>query len=258
MLKKLVTGMGLSLGMIITLPTHAAQLNIIASGSFHGAMDTLIPLYEKSTGNTVHIEWGPSAGKSPESLPMRIKNNEKMDLAIILDDALKSEELSKNFDLSSRTELANSKIGLAVSKGSKKPSIKTKEELRAALLSADKVAYSQGSSGVYIRSTLFKELNIEQEMQAKGLEVPGKKLVGEVLADHQANMGMQQISELKHTKGITFIGPIPESLQYVSKFSSVISKNAENPALAAQFVQFLKSKQASEEILSSGLEPISK
>ena len=253
-LKKLVSGMGLSIAMVV--PAHAAQLNVIASGSFHGAMDILIPMYEKLTGNTVHIEWGPSAGKAPESLPMRIKNNEKMDLAIILDDALKSNELSQNFDLSSRTELANSKIGLAVSKGTKVPPLKNEADLKAALLSAQKVAYSQGSSGVYIRSTLFKKLNIEQEMQTKGLEVPGKKLVGEVLAEHQADVGMQQISELKHTKGITFVAPLPESLQYVSKFSSVISKKAEHPQIAAQFVQFLKSKQAASILTNSGLEPL--
>lgn len=94
-------------------------------------------------------------------------------------------------------------------------------------------------------------------MQAKGLEVPGKKLVGEVLADHQADVGMQQISELKHTKGITFVAPLPESLQYVSKFSSVISKKAEHPEIAAQFVQFLKSKQAASILTKSGLEPLS-
>lgn len=255
-LKKLASGMGLAAAMIV--PAQAGQLNVIASGSFHGAMDTLVPMYEKLSGNSVHIEWGPSAGKSPESLPMRIKNNEKMDLAIILDDALKSDELSQNFDLSTRTELANSKIGLAVSHGAKVPRLKNEADLKAALLSAQKVAYSQGSSGVYISSVLFKKLNIDQEMKMKGLEVPGKKLVGEVLAENQADMGMQQISELKHTKGITFVGPIPESLQYVSKFSSVISKNASQPAIAIDFVNFLKTKKAAKVIADSGLEPLVK
>ncbi|EXE82568.1 hypothetical protein SAMN02799632_03867 [Acinetobacter pittii] len=38
-LKKLVSGMGLSIAMVV--PAHAAQLNVIASGSFHGARISL-------------------------------------------------------------------------------------------------------------------------------------------------------------------------------------------------------------------------
>lgn len=97
---------------------------------------------------------------------------------------------------------------------------------------------------------------MNKKCKKKGLEVPGKKLVGEVLVERQADVGMQQISELKHTKGITFVAPLPESLQYVSKFSSVIANKAEHPEIAAQFVQFLKTKQAASILTKSGLEPL--
>ncbi|MEF9673038.1 hypothetical protein QNM99_15905 [Pseudomonas sp. PCH446] len=73
------------------------------------------------------------------------------------------------------------------------------DALRQTLLNAKRVAYSQGASGVYISTTLFKDLGISEQMKSKSVVIEGKELVGTALARGDADLGMQQVSELKVT-----------------------------------------------------------
>ncbi len=119
--------------------------------------------------------------------------------------------------------------------------------LRAALLSSDKIAYSQGASGVYIRTELFARLGITDSVKHKTVEIQGKELVGTALARGDADIGMQQISELKVTwRGL----PRPASrggTEKVSRFS--------NTKVAREFLEYLNSAEAHKLLEESGLEP---
>ena len=144
---------------------------------------------------------------------------------------------------------------LGVPKGHAKPDISSPEALRQSLLGAQKVAYSQGASGVYIASTLFNKLGIAEQMKTKTIVIEGKELVGTALARGDATFGMQQVSELKVTPGVDYVGPLPESLQKVSLFTAVVAKDSRQSAAAKSFIQYLTSKPAIQLLEESGLEP---
>ena len=61
----------------------------------------------------------------------------------------------------SKVDLADSRIGVAVKSGTPKPDIATVDGLRAALLQAKSIAYSDSASGVYVERELFRKLGIE-------------------------------------------------------------------------------------------------
>lgn len=248
----------LAAGMIVAAgfqPVHAEEINILASGSFKGALVSIIPAWEKKTGNKINVSWGPSMGTSPQSLPQRIKNNQKMDAAIIADEALNVGKISDYFDLSTLTKLAASPIGLAVPASTKNvPEIKTRDELITALLNAKKVAISQGASGVYVKDVLFKKLNINDQMKKRMIIIEGSELVGDALARNEADIGIQQVSELRFTKGIKFISPLPDDLQKKSNFSFIISKKTDKRALVTNFINYLHTPKSIAEINASGLE----
>jgi molybdate transport system substrate-binding protein len=234
----------------------AAELNVIASGALKGAMAHLQPAYEKASGNTLAISWGPSMGESPESIPQRIKHHEPMDLAIMASETLDLLAPSGAFDLTTRRDIADSPIGVGVPHGHAHPDISTVAALKAALLGADKVAYSQGASGVFIRSELFQRLGIAEQLKGKTLEVQGKELVGTALARGEADIGMQQVSELKVTPGVDYLGPLPKEVQKVSRFCATVASQTSNAVVAREFLQFLASPAAHQLLTESGLEPV--
>ncbi|MFG0539735.1 substrate-binding domain-containing protein [Pseudomonas sp. YQ_5] len=218
-------------------------------------MAHLQPAYEKASGNTLSISWGPSLGDSPDSIPQRIRHKEPMDLAIMASETLDLLGPTGAFDMATRKEIADSRIGVGVPKGHPHLDVSTVPALRAALLSSDKIAYSQGTSGVYIRTELFARLGITDLVKHKTVEIQGKELVGTALARGEADIGMQQISELKVTPGVDYLGPLPEEVQKVSRFHAAVASTTDNAKVAREFIAYLKSTEAHTLLEESGLEP---
>jgi molybdate transport system substrate-binding protein len=78
--------------------------------------------------------------------------------------------------------------------------------------------------------------------------------VGEVVARGDAEIGVQQISELLPVAGIEIVGPLPEALQKITTFSAGVLVAAKEPDAARALVKFVA--RASRPLLKDkGLEP---
>jgi molybdate transport system substrate-binding protein len=80
--------------------------------------------------------------------------------------------------------------------------------------------------------------------------------VAEIVAKGEAELGLQQISELKAVHGVDIIGPLPDSLQKVTVFSAGIATVSKEPEAGKALIKFLGSPAARATIVDSGLEPI--
>ncbi|MCE6983260.1 ABC transporter substrate-binding protein, partial [Pseudomonas frederiksbergensis] len=89
-----------------------------------------------------------------------------------------------------------------------KPDIGTMQGLRTVLQNSSSVAYSDSASGVYLSKTLFPRMQLGDQFTAKAHMIPAEP-VGAVIARGQAQIGFQQLSELKPVKGIDIVGLIP-------------------------------------------------
>jgi molybdate transport system substrate-binding protein len=76
------------------------------------------------------------------------------------------------------------------------------------------------------------------------------------VARGEAELGFQQISELKPVPGIDIVGPLPDALQKVTVFSAGVASVSKEPEAAKALIKFLASPAARETIVNSGLEPI--
>ena len=112
--------------------------------------------------------------------------------------------------------------------GAPKPDVSTVEALKQALLAAKSVAYSDSASGVYISNEMFKKMGIEAEMAGKARMIPAEP-VEAVVARGEAEIGFQQISELKPIKGIQLVGPVPAEVQKTRSSRRVSSPPAKIP-----------------------------
>lgn len=242
------------ISILSTFDAGAAEIKVMISGGFSAAYKELVPIFEKNTGNTVSTAYGPSMGETPQAIPMRLSRGEPADVLIMVGSALGDLVTKGKVVAGSRVDLADSPIGIAVKAGAPKPDISTPESLKAVLLAAKTIAYSDSASGVYVEKQLFAKMGIADQMQGKARKIPATP-VGEIIAKGEAEIGFQQISELKPVAGIDIIGPLPDSLQQITAFSAGVASVSEQQMLAKQLIAFLSSPQAAPLIIKSGLVP---
>lgn len=245
--------------LLFTLAAPAADLNVMISAGFYKAYSELLPVFEKETGHKVITTRGPSLGDSPEAIPARLKRGEPADMVIIsgtsVDDLI-SEGLVR---ADSKVNFARSGIGMVVREGAPKPDISNVEAFKRTLLEAKSIAYSDSASGIYLSTKLFPELGVADQVAGKSRKVrgpPSGEPVAAVIARGEAEIGFQQISELIHEPGVTYVGVIPPELQEVLFFSAGITKMAKQSAAAEQLIRFLASSKAAPVISESGLMPL--
>lgn len=245
----LIGGLGLSPFV------QAAEVRVMTSGGFTAAYKTLGPKFAADTGNTLDTILGPSMGKAPEAIPNRLERGEQADVLIMvgyaLDDLIKQGKVIPG----SRVELADSRIGMVVRAGADKPKIASVDDLKATLLKARSVAYSDSASGVYIQDQLFQRLGIKSQLQAKAKMIP-KIPVASVVATGDYELGFQQVSELLPVPGVTFVGKIPESVQSVTRYAAGIPVGAQHPQEAKALLDYLASPAVQAEVNATGLDSV--
>lgn len=238
------------------LPVQATEIHVLATGALSAAFKKLVPAFEKKTGDHLIIAWGPSYGSSADALPTRIRNKEAMDLCFMIGAALDAQIQQGVFDPATRADLAQSRVGVAVRAGLPVPDVSSVEKLRTTLLEAKSVAFSEGASGTFIVNTLFPKLGIADQMKSKSVLIHGKELVGTAIERGEADLGLQQISELRAIAGIQFAGPLPEEVQNANVISAAIATGAKEPAAAQSLIAYLKTPEAKAIFESTGLDPV--
>ena len=250
-----VAAFGCAAFVLISSAVQAAEIHVISSGGFAAAYRALAPEFERKTGNTLVIGWGPSMGQTTDAVPARLARNEPIDVVIMVGYALNQLVDQGKVSAASRVDLAQSGIGVVVRAGAPRPDIASVDGLRRALLAAKSIAYSDSASGVYIQKEMFKRMGIADEMAGKARMIPAEP-VGAVVARGDAEIGFQQISELRPIEGIDLVGPLPPGLQQVTVFSAGVLSSSHEPEAAGALIRFLASPAAAGVIAESGMEPL--
>ncbi|MEH2624902.1 molybdate transport system substrate-binding protein [Bradyrhizobium sp. AZCC 1719] len=240
---------------LLTVTATAAEVRVMISGGLSAAYKALVPEFERATGHKVLTAYGPSMGTTTNAIPVRLERGEPADVLIMVGYAL--DDLAKKGKVTAGTsvDLVKSPIGVAVKSGMPKPDISTADALKRALLAVKTVAYSDSASGVYVSTEMFGKLGITEAMKDKARKIPATP-VGEIVARGDAEIGFQQISELKPVEGIEIVGPLPDELQKITVFSAGIATVSKEPEAGKALIKFLASPAARPEIVKSGLDPI--
>ena len=157
-----------------------------------------------------------------------------------------------------KVELAQSQVGMVVRAGAAKPDIGTVEAFKSTLLAAKSIAYSDSGSGTYLSKTLFPKLGLADQIAGRSRKVrgpPSGEPVAAVVARGEAEIGFQQVSELIHVAGVTYVGPLPAELQPGFSFAGAVTSAAKQPEAAAALLRFLSSPEAAPVIVKAGLAP---
>jgi molybdate transport system substrate-binding protein len=224
-------------------------MKVLCTNGVRAVTTELIPAVERTIGLAVDVDYA-----STNMLMDKIVGGETGDLAVLSAEAIDGLIASGVLQKGSRVDLAKSTIGVAIRRGAVAPDVGTVEALKATLLAAKSVMYSKtGISGVYMPQ-LLEKLGITDQIAPKARN-PSYGTVGEALARGEAEIAMQQISELLPVAGIKVIAPLPAEVQLVTIFSAGIFSAAAEPRAARMLVEQLTTNAARAHYTDKGLEP---
>lgn len=233
--------------LVAAAPALAAEISVVAGGGpLPDVMGTLLPMFEKATGNKVKISF-----KGGPEIAADLKSG-AADLVITNADVV--DRLATNGDVvgNGKTLLMISKVGIAVKAGAPRPDVSTPEKLKAALLSAKTVGYSQGTSGQHFQ-TVMQKLGVTDAVKGKAVVVQGRP-VGAAIASGEAEIGVQQVAELRPVAGVDVIAEMPAELQKQIPYSAGVSAKAKDAATARALVTFLRSQPAQDVLKRKGMD----
>ena len=224
-------------------------VRLLSTLALKGAVRDLAARYERESGARIDADFAPTL-----ALLDRLRGGEAADIVILTREGLG--ELANEGSVVRETcvDLARSFVGIAVKAGHTHPDIATEPALRATLLGARSVAYSRiGASGILF-AQLIERLGISAEINARGIVIPAG-FTAERLLTGEADLAVQQISELKQVAGIEVVGPIPRELQTPAVFSAGRMAASARAAQADRLLRFLASPEVAPVLRESGLEP---
>jgi molybdate transport system substrate-binding protein len=224
-------------------------MKILCTNGLKSVMLELEPALARASSTRPDLVWGATVG-----LAKQIAEGVEGDLAVLTAESIDDLVARGKAIPGTRINLARSGIGVGVRAGAKKPDIGSAEALRAALLAARSVAHSKsGQSGIYF-PTVLERLGIAEQMKSKLVVPEGNILIGELVAKGEAEIGIQQISELMPVAGVEIAGPLPQPLQKITTFAAGVLASARDARAARDLVAFIGS--ASRPLLQGkGLEP---
>ena len=242
-----VVMIGMSLG---SNAAQCAEIVVFSTISAKEALIELVPEFERASGHKVNITYAGGSG-----LAKRILDGTQGDLFIGPEEFSGPLIKEGRLQAGSRTAFACSSTGLAVRAGVAKPDISTPEKLKSVLLAAGKVSYSAGASGMHFVKVL-ERLGITEALVAKRVVPRAGELVGAVVARGDADIAVQQISELLPVPGIQILDPLPQELQQTIVYGASAFPQSTQREVAQAFVNFLRSEPARVVLREKGLDPV--
>ena len=227
----------------------AETIRMLSTLALKGAVQSLAGPYEAAGGARIDADFAPTL-----ALLDRLRAGEAADVVILTREGLDEVARGGRVVAESCVDVARSCVGLAVKAGAIHPDISTEPALRAALLGARSVAYSRlGASGILF-AKLIERLGIASDVNARALIIP-QGFTAARLVTGEADLAVQQISELKQIGGIEIVGPIPYALQTPAVFSAGRMAASRNAAEADRLLRYLASREVAPVLRESGLEP---
>ena len=206
-----------------------------------------VPLFERQSGTKVEIKFALTS-----ALQKEIEAGADFDIALLPRPELDALAQAGKIAAGSQTDITRSAVGFAVRAGAPRPDIGTVDALKRTLLAARTIGYSDGPSGAYIAG-LLQRLGIAGAVQPK-IRLTTRP-VAEIVAEGEAEVGMQQIVAILPVKGAELVGPLPNELQNIIVYAAGLAAGGAQGGTARAFIAFMATPEVVRLIRAKGMEP---
>jgi molybdate transport system substrate-binding protein len=248
-----ITAMTLFLACGNLQPAAAAEITLVSPGAVSSSLKELVPQFEKSSGHKVTVAYSPAL-----ALADKIKNGERADVAILGEPA--ADELQKLGRLVAGSKVAVAKVGVGVfvRRGDPKPAIDTVDAFMRSVKSAKAISYSDpalgGTAANYV-GKLMASLDADGSIKAKTKLTPPSKPLADFVVSGGADFGLTQITEVHADPRLELVGPLPEAVQYYTRYAASLVAASDNQSAGKALIAFLASPAAADIMRSKGFEP---
>jgi molybdate transport system substrate-binding protein len=246
----------LALGLAV--PAMGAEITVLSTGGARAVMTSLVPDYERISGDTVTISFA-TPGEMRDKL---IQGEAKPDVAVGIAAIVPDVEKAGRIVPASRAEFAASYVGVVVRAGAPKLDLATPEAIKRAVLAAKTVALSDPKAGTQLGATFIANaekhgFGPEIRARAKMILGPGSD-VAQAVAKGEADMGVTLISEILPVPGAALAGELPADFMPPTVMYAFEVSGARNPETAKKLLAFLQSPEARKMIEAKGMKPPNK
>lgn len=229
----------------------AAELKVYSTIGVKGALEELIPQFEKATGHKLNVTWGLIS-----AFTKKAQEGDVPDVLIVSRGAI--DNLTKDGKIAAGgPTLAISIFAFGVKHGAPKPDISSVDALKKTLLSARAIGYTDpaagGQSGVLF-AKMIETLGVAAEVKAKSKFPPPAGFVGTLLVNGDVDIAFQSKPELITTAGVDVVGPPPGNLGNTSVFAAGIGAGSASGDAAKALLKFLASPEAQSVFKAKGFE----
>jgi molybdate transport system substrate-binding protein len=225
----------------------AAEIATLSTNAIRGPLLALAEEFRKQTGDEVRIRFDTST-----SIARRMAGGESADVLVSTTAAVEQAIKEGKAIAGSRVHIGKVPVGVAIRRGARRPDLSSVEALKASLVAAGTVGYSQGASGVYTERML-RDLGLFDRV--KRVQTPtGSDMLQQLAMGTGNEIGLTQVSEIMEweERGITLVGPLPEAVQYYTSFDAVVLSGARAPDAARAFVRAIAAPEARPRLSADG------
>jgi len=236
---------------IIAASAAADDLRVMSAGAVEPGLVTLVQQFKQETGHTVQVQFG-----SAPQLTTRLAAGQAGDVLIAPTAVMDQAVTARNVHAPTRTAVGRVGVGVAVRRGAPVPDVSTVDRLKSALLAADAVIFTRGSSGQYVERMLAK-IGVADGIASKIVRADdGEGLIARLVEGKGNDIGLGAITEIRQfePKGVMLVAPLVDAVQNFTVYEAAVMTAAGTPQSAARFVRFITTPEARTVLAAVGVQ----
>lgn len=240
-----------TLALLLAGPlASAATLTVLSTGAVEPGIRAAATAFERATGHEVRLTF-----QTAPEVKRHLEAREVWDLAVATPATIE-EQTSAGVLVEGAVVLGRVGVGIAVRQGARQPAIATADAVKRAVLAADAVFVSRGSTGVYAES-LMKKLGVFEQIEARlGREDRGSEAMHRLATTAGNGLAFGALTEIASARGegVVLVGPLPAELQNYTTYVIARMRQAPTPDVAEAFLKYLDSEASQALFRARGIE----
>jgi molybdate transport system substrate-binding protein len=235
----------------VVVPTFAEGLTLYAAAGVKSPVEQMAKDFERSTGQKINLVFD-TAGAAEQ----RFLADPDAVFLVTTQTRISTAEKSGKLKDGVTNVIGDTVGGFAAPPGKSKPDISTPDKLKAALLAAPHIAFSDPARGATVGTHFLKvidALGIKEQVLSKAtLAVDGVQTMHLVL-EGKADLGVTQLSEIMQADPASLVGAFPKEFDLATRYS--LWRRADASPIANDFAKLITSPTERPKLMAHGLRP---
>ena len=206
-----------ALALGVTSSAFGEEVKVYAAAVVKSPLLKMAADYEAATGNKVVCVFD-TAGATEQKFRADPTAALLITTEALIGDRVKSDTLKNG----TTVRLGAVVAGLAVPPGAPKPDISTPDKLKAALLAAPRIAFSDPARGATVGTHFVKvieALGIKDQVMRKAIVAADGVETMRLVLENKADVGVSQTSEIVQANRDALVGPFPKEFDLSTTFA---------------------------------------